>query len=251
MWMIDKMEKSCRKALPYGSKEPDAKLRCSDEKWLRSKEVSYKPDLKESQLKWIKSHEVLVGMSANTRKRVFHQRCRKFFKVSTIKSFDTCAEVATDYSTAVSDTETFVLCKKYGHLVRKYIPAIKKIDLEDGLIKVPVNYESSFQRVLATDRLWSSGDKRSAFVQVSGGAGEGSGQRFPKELQLFKMSVYWNNKNIEYVCLRYIEETALRIRWTGHLSVFVKGDLLMIRWPTAWGQEIHFRAGRINCRENI
>lgn len=83
-------------------------------------------------------------------------------------------EVGAEYGINVPDSEVGLAFMKSGYLIGIYIPMIRGFDLEKYTRK-PFGYKRKVERVFATDRSASLGDKVSSSVLMFGGSADGDG----------------------------------------------------------------------------
>lgn len=95
---------------------------------------------------------------------------------------------------------TFV---KSVFLMGRYIPTIGGVDMDNGYIREPAEYEKRVQRVSATDRFGSSG-VLNFFALVSDGGNEGNGLWVAMKLLLFKMGGRGSNGSKGYMFLLHM-----------------------------------------------
>lgn len=79
--------------------------------------------------------------------------------------------------------------------------------MEKEFIREPVQYKKRVQRIFATDRIRSSGDKRISFVPDFGGGEKGDDLRFATVLILFRISVGESLEAQGYEFLQYMKLT--------------------------------------------
>lgn len=85
-----------------------------------------------------------------------------------------------------------------GYLRWGYIPTISNVDLVREIVRQLAEYKRSLQRVFATDRFLSSGNKKNGFMLNSGCGGESGGLQIEKALLLFTKRVGKSIKSQEY-----------------------------------------------------